>query len=163
MIKMPLIGYLYGIGSERRLVQEIQLNIAYRWFFGFGIDDVIPEHSIFSQTRRRRWSSSNLFEQIFLRIVRACIEIELVDGEKMVADGSFIPSNVSRSSWTELEQSVTKTMQSYLDVLDDELAAQPGFKKPPEMAVTQKQITSTTDVDSGYICQPSKKRNGISA
>lgn len=129
MVKMLLVGYLYGIGSERRLVQEIQLNIAYRWFCGFGIDDAIPEHSIFSQTRRRRWSNSNLFEQIFLRIVKACIETDLVDGETMVADGSFIPSNVSRSSWTEVERSVTKTMHSYLDVLDDELASQPGFKK----------------------------------
>ena len=90
MIKMLLVGYLFGIASERRLVQEIQLNIAYRWFCGFGIDDEIPEHSVFSQNRRRKWKNNDLFEQIFMKIVRACIEKDLIDGEKMVADGSFV-------------------------------------------------------------------------
>jgi Transposase and inactivated derivatives len=160
MIKRLLVGYLFGIASERRLVQEIQLNIAYRWFCGFGIDDEIPEHSVFSQNRRRKWKNSDLFEQIFVRIVRACIEKDLIDGEKMVADGSFVPSNVSRSSWIDVERNVTKSMQSYLNVLDDELASQPGFKKPPERTVVQKHVTSSTDPDSGYICQPAKKGIG---
>ena len=54
MFKMLLIGYLYGIKSERRLVEEVQLNIAYRWFCGFELDDTIPNHSTFSKTRTRK-------------------------------------------------------------------------------------------------------------
>ena len=55
MFKMLLIGYLYGIKSERRLVEEVRLNIAYRWFCGFELDDAIPDHSTFSKTRTRKW------------------------------------------------------------------------------------------------------------
>ena len=160
LIKMLLIGYLFGIGSERRLIQELQLNIAYHWFCGFNIDDNIPEHSVFSQNRRRKWKNSRIFEEIFFRIVKMCIEAGIVDGEKMVADGSFIPSNVSRESWTVVERTVTKSMQSYLDILDEELATQPGFKKPPERRVPEKHGTSTTDRDSGYINQGKKKGIG---
>ena len=60
MFKMLLIGYLYGIKSERRLVEEVQLNIAYRWFCGFELDDTIPNHSTFSKTRTRKWQQSDL-------------------------------------------------------------------------------------------------------
>ena len=65
MFKMLLVGYLYGIKSERRLVQEIQLNIAYRWFCGYELGEKIPDHSTFSKTRVRKWNESNVFQQIF--------------------------------------------------------------------------------------------------
>lgn len=65
MFKMLLVGYLYGIKSERRLVQEVQLNIAYRWFCGFELADKIPDHSTFSKTRLRKWNQSQLFRQVF--------------------------------------------------------------------------------------------------
>ena len=65
LIKMLLIGYLYGIKSERRLVEEVQLNIAYRWFCGLELSDKVPEHSLFSQNRRRRFHDSTLFRDIF--------------------------------------------------------------------------------------------------
>ena len=65
MFKMLLIGYLYGIKSERRLVEEVQLNIAYRWFCGFELDDTIPNHSTFSKTRTRKWQQSDLFQKAF--------------------------------------------------------------------------------------------------
>ena len=66
MFKMLLVEYLYGIKSERRLVQEIQLNIAYRWFCGFELGEKIPDHSTFSKTRVRKWNESSLFKQIFV-------------------------------------------------------------------------------------------------
>ncbi len=59
------------------------------------------------------------------------MEFRLIDGEEMVADGSYIPANVSRNSWIDVEEEVTQSMQSYLDCLDEELSQQPGFKKPP--------------------------------
>ena len=74
MFKMLLIGYLYGIKSERRLVEEVQLNIAYRWFCGFELDDTIPNHSTFSKTRTRKWQQSDLFQKAFYKIVKQCID-----------------------------------------------------------------------------------------
>ena len=74
MFKMLLIGYLYGIKSERRLVEEVQLNIAYRWFCGFELDDTIPNHSTFSKTRTRKWQQSDRFQKAFYEIVKQCID-----------------------------------------------------------------------------------------
>lgn len=93
MIKMLLIGYLYGIKSERRLAEEVNLNIAYRWFCGLELSDKVPEHLLFSQNRRRRFCDSTLFRDIFNRIIIECIEQGVVTGENIVSDGSFIPAN----------------------------------------------------------------------
>ena len=103
MFKMLLVGYLYGIKSERRLVQEIQLNIAYRWFCGYELERKyqITPHSarhVFVNGMRATY-----FKQIFLEIVRCCIEQRLVDGKEMAADGSYIPAEVSRNSWIDVE------------------------------------------------------------
>ena len=68
MFKMLLIGYLYGIKSERRLVEEVRLNIAYRWFCGFELDDAIPDHSTFSKTRTRKWQQSARFQKFSMRL-----------------------------------------------------------------------------------------------
>ena len=113
MFKMLLVGYLYGIKSERRLVQEIQLNIAYRWFCGFELGEKIPDHSTFSKTRVRKWNESSLFQQIFLEIVRCCMEQKLIDGKEMASDGSYIPAEVSRNSWIDIEVEVEQSMLSY--------------------------------------------------
>lgn len=99
MFKMLLIGYLYGIKSERRLVEEVLLNIAYRWFCGFELDDAIPDHSTFSKTRTRKWQQSDLFQKAFYKIVKQCVASGLIDGKAVAADGSYIPANVSRESW----------------------------------------------------------------
>ena len=154
------MGYLYGIKSERRLVQEIQLNIAYRWFCGFELGEKIPDHSTFSKTRVRKWNESSLFQQIFLKIVRRCMEQDLIDGKEMAADGSYIPAEVSRNSWIDIEVEVEQSMLSYLDDLDQELASQPGFKKPASHTITKKITTSTTDPECGYIHHGSKRGVG---
>ena len=160
MFKMLLIGYLYGIKSERRLVEEVQLNIAYRWFCGFELDDTIPNHSTFSKTRTRKWQQSDLFQKAFYEIVKQCIDSGQIDGEAMAADGSYIPANVSRESWINVEIEVEQSMQSYLDSLDKELSYQPGFKKPPTKIVRKCRTTSQTDSDSGYINHGSKRGIG---
>ena len=112
MFKMLLIGYLYGIKSERRLVEEVQLNIAYRWFCGFELDDTIPNHSTFSKTRTRKWQQSSLFQKAFYEIVKRSIDSGLIDGEAMAADGSYIPANVSRDSWINVETEVEQSTRS---------------------------------------------------
>ena len=69
LVKMLLLGYLYGIDSERKLAEEVRYNIAYRWYLGFDLDDVTPDHSTFSQNRRRRFKGHEVFRQIFDQIV----------------------------------------------------------------------------------------------
>lgn len=160
MFKMLLIGYLYGIKSERRLVEEVQLNIAYRWFCGFELYEKVPDHSTFSKTRTRKWQQSDLYQKVFHKIIQQCVDSRLIDGKTMAADGSYLPANVSRSSWVDIEIEVEQSMQSYLDCLDEELAAQPGFKKPPTRKVTKCHTTSTTDRDCGYINHGNKRGVG---
>lgn len=98
MVKMLLVGYLYGIKSERRLTEDVALNLAYRWFCGFDLTDKIPNHSLFSQNRRRRFTDSKIFNEIFNHIVCLCIEKGFVTGEAVVSDGSFIPMSAWQSS-----------------------------------------------------------------
>ena len=103
MFKMLLVGYLYGIKSERRLVQEVQLNIAYRWFCGFELADKSPDHSTFSKTRLRKWNESQLFQQVFLEIIRRCVKNGLIDGRELkirVESYNFQPGSllVNRSN-----------------------------------------------------------------
>lgn len=98
MFKMLLVGYPYGIKSERRLEEEVRLNLAYRWFCGFELDEATPGHSTFSKTRTRKWQESNLFQKVFQEIIKQCITSGLIDGNAMAADGSYIPANVSRES-----------------------------------------------------------------
>ncbi|HHU16744.1 MAG TPA: transposase [Clostridiales bacterium] len=130
MVKMLLVGYLYGIKSERRLTEDVALNLAYRWFCGFDLTDKIPNHSLFSQNRRRRFTDSKIFNEIFNHIVRLCIEKGIVTGEAVVSDGSFIPANVSAGSLIEIQQDIEQSTVHYLDSLDDELKRMPGYKEP---------------------------------
>ena len=86
-----------------------------------------------------------MFQQILMEIVRCCMEQKLIDGKEMASDSSYIPAEVSRNSWINIEVEVEQSMLSYLDDLDQELASQPGFKKLASHTVTKKITTSTTD------------------
>ena len=80
LLRILLIGYLYGITSERKLVEELRMHLAWRWFTGLGFDQEIPHHSTFSKNRHGRFQESKLFEQLFEQIVRQCVEVGLVQG-----------------------------------------------------------------------------------
>ena len=86
LVKMLLIGYLYGIDSERKLEQEIRVNIAYRWFLGLELGDNVPDHSTISQLRRRKFNGTTLFEDVFEQVVRLCIEKGLITGKLLLTD-----------------------------------------------------------------------------
>ena len=163
LMKMLLIGYLYGIRSERRLEEEITLNIAYRWFCGFDLADTIPDHSTFSQNRRRRFTDSDIFRQIFNKIVNDCIETGLVSGETVVSDGSFIPANVSWQSRIEITRLVERSTVDYLQALDEELRNTEGYVPPKPIITEKKELKSKTDTDCGYIHQDIKKGLGYLA
>nr|WP_242831300.1 transposase [Desulfitobacterium dehalogenans] len=95
LVKMLLIGYLYGIDSERKLEQEILVNIAYRWFLGLDLEDKVPDHSVFSQNRRRRFKDTEVFREIFNTVVERCAEAGLIGGECVVMDSTHIKANAA--------------------------------------------------------------------
>ena len=90
MIRMLIVGYVFAIRSERALCREVQVNLAYRWFCGLGIEDRIPDHSVFSRARNERFGDRDIFRQVFERVVAACIGAGLVGGEGFAVDASLI-------------------------------------------------------------------------
>jgi len=104
LLRILLIGYLYGITSERKLVEELRMHLAWRWFTGLGFDEEIPHHSTFSKNRHGRFQESKLFEQLFEQIVRQCVEVGLVEGKHLSVDGSFVEANAAKESRIPREQ-----------------------------------------------------------
>jgi len=98
LIRMLLIGYLYGITSERKLCEEVKMHIGYRWFVGLDMNDEVPDHSTFSKNRHGRFKGSRIFQQIFDEIVRQCIAYGLVSGKHLTTDGSLVKANASLKS-----------------------------------------------------------------
>jgi transposase len=83
MMRMLVIGYCYGLRSERKLTQEVELHLAYRWFCRLDLDDKVPHHSTFSENRLHRFRESDVFRHIFERVVAACMAAGLVKGERL--------------------------------------------------------------------------------
>jgi len=98
LLRILLIGYLYGVTSERKLIEELRMHQAWRWFTGLGFDQEIPHHSTFSKNRHGRFQESKLFEQLFEEIVRHCLEVGLVQGDNLSVDGSFVEANAAKQS-----------------------------------------------------------------
>jgi transposase len=96
MIRMLVGGYCCGIRSEGKLCEEIELNLAYRWFCRLDLDDEVPHHSTFSVNRHRRFRDSDIFRQLFEAVVRACIDAGLVKGEGFAVDASVMEADASR-------------------------------------------------------------------
>ena len=90
LLRILLIGYLYGISSERKLVEELRMHLAWRWFTGLGFDEEVPHHSTFSKNRHGRFQESKLFEQLFEEVVARCLAVGLVRRDKLSVDGTFV-------------------------------------------------------------------------
>src|SRR6266404_3859924 len=96
LIRMLIVGYCFGIRSERRLCEEVHLNLAYRWFCRLGLDGDVPEHSNFSKNRHGRFRESHLLRQLFETVVRRCMADGLVGGEGFAVDASLIAADANR-------------------------------------------------------------------
>jgi len=96
MIRMLLVGYCFGIRSERRLCEEVHLNLAYRWFCRLGLEDQVPNHSTFSKNRHGRFRACELFRFVFESVVERCMEEGLVGGEGFAVDASIIKADAHR-------------------------------------------------------------------
>ena len=129
MIRMLIVGYCFGIRSERRLCQEVGLNLAYRWFCRLGLEDKVPDHSSFSVNRHGRFRDSDIVRKVFEEVVRGCMASGLVGGEGFAVDASVIEADASRFKrvegsaieWTD-EERARRPIREYLDALDGENA-----------------------------------------
>jgi transposase len=124
MIRMLIIGCCVGIRSERRLCEEVHLNLAYRWFCRLGLDGDVPDHSTFSKNRHGRFRESDLLRRVFETVLQRCIEEGLVGGEGFAVDASLIKADANRQKGIEGEkwlppEAPGRAVQEYLAVLDD--------------------------------------------
>src|SRR5580698_5076236 len=119
LLRILLIGYLYGISSELKLVEELRMHLAWRWFTGLGFDQEVPHHSAFSKNRHGRFQESKVFEHLFEEVVARCLSVGLVRGDKLSVDGTFVEANASKESRIPREQlaeaaQVNRTVREYL-------------------------------------------------
>src|SRR6266404_3999353 len=127
MIRMLIVGYLFAIRSERRICAEVQVNLAYRWFCKLGIEDNIPDHSVFCRARHERFRESDALRRVFEGVVATCVAAGLVGGEAFSIDASLIKADVDKKkrlsgeqpmAWPKAEEA-SRAVREYLAALDD--------------------------------------------
>jgi transposase len=160
LFKMMLIGYLYGIRSERKLEKEIHLNVAYRWFLGLGFSDPVPDHSTISWNRNTRFKGTTVLQDIFDEVVHLAIHHRMVAGRVLITDSTHIQADANKNRYT--TQVVTETPQEYLGELEkavneDRIAhgkkpLPPAGEEPKEKKVK----VSLTDPESGFMNRKGK-------
>jgi transposase len=156
MIRMLIVGYCYGLRSERRLTQEVELHLAYRWFCRLDLEDKVPHHSTFSENRLHRFRDSDVFRHVFERVVAICMVAGLVKGEGFAVDASVMEANASRYHgkapdeivWAEPERQ-TRAVKEYLAALEAEVEPNPD-RKPPK-------VISPSDPCSAWTAKANKR------
>jgi transposase len=160
MIRMLIVGYVFAIRSERRLCSEVQVNLAYRWFCQLGIEDRIPDHSVFCRARHERFRESDALRRVFEGVVAKCVAAGLVGGEGFSIDASLIRADVDKKkrmpgdqpiAWPKAEEA-SRAVREYLKALDaarseeessgsdDDRSIGGGRRKPPkEISLTDPQ------------------------
>ncbi|WP_259780683.1 IS1182 family transposase [Aestuariispira ectoiniformans] len=162
LFKALFIGYLFGIRSERQLVREIEVNVAYRWFLRLGLTDKVFDASTLSQNRRRRYQDVSVAQDIFDHIVEQAIAKGLVDGTVLYTDSTHLKANANKNKWD--SQVVAKSRADYWDALDlaveeDRAAHAKKPLKAKERAPGQKETkVSRTDPEAGYMVREGKPK-----
>jgi transposase len=156
MMRMLIVGYCYGIRSERKLCEEVSLNLAYRWFCRLDLDDAVPDHSTFSKNRHGRFRESDLLRLVFERVVGICLAAGLIKGDGFAIDASVIEADASRYhgvepekiDWSSIERP-TRAVREYLDALDRAEEPEPGRKAP--------KVISPSDPASAWTAKANKR------
>ena len=156
MLRMLIIGYCYGLRSERKLTQEVELHLAYRWFCRLDLDAKVPHHSTFSENRLHRFRQSDVLRHIFERVVATCMAAGLIKGEGFAVDASVMEANASRYHgkapdeivWSEPERQ-TRAVKEYLAALEAEVEPNPD-RKPPK-------VISPSDPCSAWTAKANKR------
>ncbi|MCK0143943.1 IS1182 family transposase [Aliiroseovarius sp. F20344] len=162
LFKALFIGYLFGIRSERQLMREIEVNVAYRWFLGLRLTDKVFDASTFSQNRRRRFDGTDIAQQIFDHIVEQAIELGLADGTVLYTDSTHLKASANKSKFD--SEMVAKSRAAYWDDLDAAISAdriahgkKPLKPKPREAEIKETRV-SRTDPDAGYMVRDGKPK-----
>lgn len=159
LFKMMLLGYLYGITSERRLAQDVSLNLAYRWYLGYDLDEDTPDHSVISKARVRY--GKEIFETFFQQILGLCVQAGLVRGEKVFADSTIIKANASLQSIQNRPEAVSPPL-SPQEFIQQVFTENPAPEEPKESTpleppvVSNKTHVSKTDPDAALVRRPGK-------
>lgn len=156
MLRMLIVGYCYGIRSERRLCEEVSLNLAYRWFCHLDLEDGVPDHLTFSKNRHGRFRKCDLLRLVFERVVGVCLGSGLIKGEGFAVDASVIEADASRYhglapneiEWSKVEKP-SRAVREYLEALDETAPAEPG-RKPPK-------VISPSDPASAWTAKANKR------
>ena len=149
LLRLLLVGYLHGITSERRLIEEVRMHLAYRWFTRLGFEQQIPDHSTFSKNRHGRFRQSGVFQEVFEEIVRRCLAVGLVEGQHLAVDGTLVAADASAQSRVSRERLVdvahlSRTVREYLAELEQQNPVVESEEPSPTGPV------STTDPDAAW-------------
>jgi transposase len=163
LFKLLLLGYLYGVRSERQLMREVEVNVAYRWFLGLKLRDKVPDASTLSQNRRRRFAESTIYQELFDEIVLLAVNKDLASGAVLYTDSTHLKANANKNKFDLAEVPVKP--QEYLAALDAAVTEDRAAhgKKPlkcsgePEPETKQIKV-SRTDKDSGYMVRDGKPK-----
>ena len=160
LFKLLFVGYLFGVRSERRLVQEVQVNVAYRWFLGLGLTEKVMDASTLSQNRRRRFAGTEIEQTIFDRIVQQAIDAGLIGGRVLYTDSTHLKASANKNKFEALQVDIEPAQ--YLAELEQAVNADRAEhgKKPlaPDTRPlgTKELKVSSTDPDSGYMTRDNK-------
>jgi transposase len=154
LLRLLVVGYLYGITSERRLLEEVRMHLAYRWFTRLGFEQEIPDHSTFSKNRHGRFRESGVFREVFEEIVRRCLAVGLVEGQHLTVDGTLVAANASPRSRVPRERlaeaaRLSRTVREYLAELEQQnpVAESAESQEPPRSTSGS---VSSTDPDAAW-------------
>jgi transposase len=161
MIRMLIVGYCFGIRSERRLCEEVHLNLAYRWFCRLGLDDAVPEHSTFSKNRHGRFRDSDVLRHVFETVLGRCMSEGLVAGEGFAIDASIIKADASPARGVAGTESIdwgcakgqSRAVREYLKALEEANPAGAETAEPTETPTPPKKI-SLTDPTARWTAAP---------
>jgi transposase len=142
IIRMLILGYIFAIRSERALCREVQVNLAYRWFCGLGLEDKVPDHSAFTRARNERFRDGDILRRVFERVVGTCIDAGFVGGEGFAVDASLIQADANKcrsipgDKWDkDIDPTTAKrAVKDYLANLDNEAYGAASAKVPKFVA-----------------------------
>ena len=161
MFKMLFIGYLYGVRSERQLVREVEVNVAYRWFLGMGLAEKVMDASTFSQNRRRRFSGTGIEQEIFDAIVEQAMRRGLVGGHELYSDSTLVraSANKNRKALHTVDVKPAEWLAE-LEAAVEEERRERGKKPLPakkDAEPERREVTaSPVDPDAGYVRREGK-------
>ena len=144
LIRMLIVGYVFAIRSERQLCAEVRVNLAYRWFCGLGIEDLVPDHSALSRARHERFRDGQAYRQLFEHVVELCLARGLVGGAGFSVDASLIRADVNLAKQVDGAQPIdwpeqaSRAVREYLEALDEtaHVASEPHRRPKPPKAVS---------------------------